>query len=289
MTAETNTSAIDKDAILARLKERTGLDWHHFTYSSSHDFSATAGMARLCIGTSSTAGAKWSWEHSTTIGQGKDYPIAATVRQTHDTMDEAVAGLLAFEHLPPVNVAGAVWHQGTNLYGKPDQRVAVFGTNVATVTPGSDGFSWRRECPEAEVLTQTLRDAGCGYYTVNDLSGHADTFEAAASAAVHAPEHLRKVLKDFLKVETRALPAGAAAAFLDACCGFTDVGVAGDEALSNPTSPVVRAHLMAAIGNSVPSQFWPPQSPKNSGRILAFAEYLEAVAGQLRADVGGEG
>jgi hypothetical protein len=83
--------------------------------------------------------------------------------------------------------------------------------------------------------------------------------------------------------------AAAAWAFLDACCGMTTVGVIGQPGdtsdVDTPTSPVVRSHLAAVLGDMVPGPAWQAKTKTHSNRAAAFASYLESVAAQIRADL----
>jgi hypothetical protein len=260
MNEITPTTAIDCKAIVAQLKELTGKTWADYTYNQQPEFVLREGAVRRSVKLGTNG--KWSWEHQTTIGRhaSDKYDVSADIKGESDTFEEAVAMAMTFSPEPPREVAGAIWHQGDTFCGRPDQSIALIGKDLARVSPsvGSDQFYWRRSWEPTEALVNALRANGCGYLNISELSGLSETFEAAAEEAAEAPERLKGALKVWLKLEDptpRELPTGAADHFRQAVL----------------EAPETDAHLAGALGNS---------------RIApwALAEYLEAVAAQMKSD-----
>lgn len=76
---------------------------------------------------------------------------------------------------------------------------------------------------------------------------------------------------------------GQARAFLDTLIGMNPVGVNSDgDTVEASKSPVVHAHLCAALGNDRVPHIDYPISRHYADRYLPTIEYLEAVAARLR-------
>ena len=72
----------------------------------------------------------------------------------------------------------------------------------------------------------------------------------------------------------------AALAVVNAMIGSHTVGIADDEEIQVYTSPVVRAHVQAALGAMMPGYLTPFN---NKMSITSIADYLQSVVDELRS------
>ncbi len=260
MTEQTAAPPIDKDACLARLQELTGKRWLDLCHGRSTEFVSFGAPVRHRVLLRSNGA--WGWSHETDIGRhasGK-YNVSASVGGTSATMEDAALAAIGFVPNPPIIVAGQIWYQDGDT---SKHRITLVDGLEITISPAGDRLYWRRRWLPLDLLGRALRGASVSCSSMHDLSGFAPTFDDAAVAAVAAPERLRAALRGWLaegESKPRELPAGAAADFR----------------LRALESPEVDAHLHGALGMGCADP-------------LVLADYLEAVAAQLRADIDGEG
>ncbi|MDB5848253.1 MAG: hypothetical protein JWP29_2005 [Rhodoferax sp.] len=70
-----------------------------------------------------------------------------------------------------------------------------------------------------------------------------------------------------------------AAAFLEFMIGFKSIGVAGDEEITVPVCPEMRAFVVARLGENTPSYY--NQMVRVPGQAAAMAGLLREVADQI--------